>query len=461
MAIEWPSFFMHIAAGPGRAFSAVPFIVEDGGQTCRYNLRLLQAGEFVTREIVRLSGLPESASPVEQRRYVLEKLEAWVQAGPSESDLLALRVGAGKLSLAGLQAAALCGYGPALQALTTCQPPGLAAAEATYNPGLQFLRRLAACDAKLGAVALCAMLLDLYDRVPESHKADDLAVVLAALAAWQVQPDETAVQAATVAIGLLPPVQAGRWRPPIYPALEQAALALSPPHAVEALAGSLRHALDWASSTDLPHRFGALEALLLPAAYAAVLATCLGYPARLPEVAIPARERYQIVTQTRDHGDVYELEQDTTYYIVDRRSGKSVMSFTSSDFSTYNGTWEHQSSSGVCSVGLAEDGRHVRVREAGQERLIPIPGAEEPAASPQSPKPASGTGRSRRRRKAEAASQPSGPECPRCGHTDTTTCTETELLEGSLEYYYLVHTEVRYHYHCAECETDWSEDAYL
>lgn len=460
MAIEWPSYFMHIDVGPGRAFTAVPFLSEADGQTCRYNLRLLQAHEFVVNEPVAVSGVPGSAPPAEQRRYVFERLRAWVEAGPTEADLLALRVQARKLPLAKLQAAALCGYEPARTAFARCQPPGLADAETRDDAATHFLRRLSACDAELAAVALCAMLRDLYSRMPEGGKSDEIVVALAALAAWAASPGASGVQAATVAIGLLPQPQAGRYRPSIYPALERALEALAPPHPVEPLLASLRHALDWASSTDLPYRFGALASQLLPAAYAAVLATCLGYPARLPTQNPSGKDRYEIVTQTRDHGDIYELEQDTTYYIVDRRSGQAILQFVSSDFSTYDGTWQHQSSSGVSSVEITADGRHVRVSEGGQERLVPIPDSDEtPAAI--DPAPAAKKKGRRRRRKAQSEPPPSGPECPRCARRDTTGCTDTVCLEGSLEYYHLVHTEVRYHYHCSACNTDWAEEAYL
>lgn len=459
MAFEWPSYFMEIAVGPGRAFTAVPFLVEDDGQTCRYNVRLLQGGDFVTNEPVVLRGVPTAATPAEQRRDVFERLATWVAAGPSEADLLALRVQANKLSLARVQAAALCGYPPARTAYARLQPPGLPEEETSDDPGTHFLRRLAACDAELSAVALCAMLHDLHGRMPDERRSDEVAGVLAALAAWATQPNSTAAQAVTAALGRLPPPEAGRYRSPIYPALERAAEALSPPHAVASLIASLRHALDWACSADLPYRFGALAQRLLPAAQGAVLATCLGYRAQLPAPGLTAEERYEIVTQTRDHGDIYELEQDTTYYIVDRRTGQAVLEFRSHDFSTYNGTWEHQSSAGVSSVEITADGRHVRVCEGGSERLVSIPGSADPVAT--APQPSARKRRPRRRRPAETQPPASGPECPRCARCDTTQCTQTDLLEGSLEYYHLVHTEVRYHYHCSACNTDWADTAYL
>ena len=67
--------------------------------------------------------------------------------------------------------------------------------------------------------------------------------------------------------------------------------------------------------------------------------------ASLPTPEIPAASRFEVVTQTHDHGDIYELEQDTIYYVVDRRTGQAVMEFRSRDSSTYDGTWQHQSSS--------------------------------------------------------------------------------------------------------------------
>lgn len=477
MASEWPSFFMHIAAGPGRAFSAVPLDEDPGGKRCRYNVRLLQAGEFVQREIVSVSGLPRDATPAAQRRYVLESIERWLQTAASEADLLALRVQAGKLPLGRLLAAALCGYPPAEQARQRCQATLPETSAASSEPAQELLRQLAALGpdgAGLAVGALIAMLHDLYLRLPERFQSPEIATTLAALLAWRQQPDETSRQAVSAALSLLPAAQGGRYRSPIYPALEQLAAALSPPHTVAPLVAVLRLALNWASSAELPYRFGRLEALLLPAGQRDVLASCLGYPAQLPVVELPVEQRYEVVTQTHSHGDIYELEEDTTYFIVDRQSGIAVMEFRSSDFSTYDGSWVHQSSSGVTSVAITADGRHVRVRQQGQESLHAIPDKEAPAAAPSTPstpkaataateEPVAGGGkrRGRRRRQGKAKSAPSGPECPRCGSCQRTECTQTDLLEGSLEYYYLVHTEVRYHYHCADCGTDWAEDAYL
>lgn len=461
MAAEWPSFFMHIAAGPGRAYTAVPFEVAEDGRACRYNLRLLQADQFVTSEQVLLRDLPSEVSPAEGRRYVLEQLEAWLPNGPDEATLLALRVQAGKLPLSRLQVAARCGYDPAATALSRLSAAGLPVTQATDGPAQRLLADLAALDGGLAAVALCAMLVDLATRLPAERLPEAAAPTLAALAAWQAQPDEASVQAATAALTLLPAAEPGRYRPSIYRALECAVESLSPPHPAAGLVAALRHALDWASGADLPYRFAALETLLVPAACRAVLATCLGYVASLPTPEIPAASRFEVVTQTHDHGDIYELEQDTIYYVVDRRTGQAVMEFRSRDSSTYDGTWQHQSSSGVASVTVSAAGTHVRVVEDGAERLLPIPGIEDPVPPASGPPSPTKSRRSRRRRKTQAASEPTGPECPRCGGRDRTACVATDLLEGSLEYYYLVHTEVRYHYHCAGCKTDWSETAYL
>lgn len=464
MAAEWPSFFMHIAAGPGRAYTAVPFEIEEDGRACRYNLRLLQADQFVVSEQVLLRDLPSEVSPAEQRRYVLEQLEAWLPNGPDEATLLALRVQAGKLPLSRLQVAARCGYGPAGAALSRLSQAGLPTTQTSDYPAQSLLVDLAAHDGALATVALCAMLVDLATRLPGERLPEAAAPALAALASWQAQPDASSVQAATAALTLLPPAEAGRYRPAIYRALERAVDSLSPPHAAEGLVAALRHALDWASGANLPYRFAALEALLVPTACRAVLATCLGYAAQLPAPEIPAASRFEVVTQTHDHGDIYELEQDTIYYVVDRRTGQAVMEFRGHDYSTYDGTWQHQSSSGVASVTVSADGTHVLVREAGAEQRLPIPGSEAPpppASEPAKPTAPPKSRRSRRRRGAQTKSEPSGPECPRCGGRDRTACVQTDLLEGSLEFYYLVHTEVRYHYHCAGCKTDWSETAYL
>ena len=79
-------------------------------------------------------------------------------------------------------------------------------------------------------MALCAMLVDLATRLPAERLPEAAAPTLAALAAWQAQPDEASVQAATAALTLLPAAEPGRYRPSIYRALECAVESLSPPH---------------------------------------------------------------------------------------------------------------------------------------------------------------------------------------------------------------------------------------
>ena len=49
----------------GTGFHRRPFEVAEDGRACRYNLRLLQADQFVTSEQVLLRDLPSEVSPAE------------------------------------------------------------------------------------------------------------------------------------------------------------------------------------------------------------------------------------------------------------------------------------------------------------------------------------------------------------------------------------------------------------
>ena len=51
-------------------------------------------------------------------------------------------------------------------------------------------------------------------------------------------------------------------------------------------------------------------------------------------------------------------------------------------------------------------------------------------------------------------------ECPECGHKELLWI-ERFLIEGSLEAYHLVHTEVDDVYECEKCKHSWKEFRYL
>ncbi|MCA9566989.1 MAG: hypothetical protein KC656_04065 [Myxococcales bacterium] len=46
--------------------------------------------------------------------------------------------------------------------------------------------------------------------------------------------------------------------------------------------------------------------------------------------------------------------------------------------------------------------------------------------------------------------------CPRCHRTGAVVYTHSDVLEGSLEHYHLVHTEVDHHLRCAACGGVWT-----
>ncbi len=452
---------MQIKAGAGRFFSASPVAApSDSATNCDYEVRLWQAGDFVTKLIVHIADVPQGVSEEEQHRLVFDALANAVNSGPREADLLALRVEQSKLAKTPLVAAAHCGYGAAQDALKILGTPLPMDSGYCSHPARDLLAKLWSLDRRLAIQGQLGFFRSLYLLMPDKQKSETIPAVLATIDLWIEHPFEESVTKAKEALGLFPPSQTGRWRPEVYLSLERFVKELSSLGTEEDLVYSMSHLMNWAASADLPYRYTELEKRLLPAVCDAVLSSALGYPAKLPIQVIPDEARYEVVTQIRDHGDVYELEHDTTYFVVDRTTKQAVLEFRGTDFSTYNGTWEYQYSTGVSFVALSEDGRSVRVKEAGIERVVPIPGAPslENKSAPEKP---GRKRRGRRRKKQETLATPSGPKCPRCSRCDGTRCVQTDLLEGSLEYYYLVHTEVREHFHCDHCNTEWSDTAYL
>jgi hypothetical protein len=51
--------------------------------------------------------------------------------------------------------------------------------------------------------------------------------------------------------------------------------------------------------------------------------------------------------------------------------------------------------------------------------------------------------------------------CPACQRTGTVHYTGSDVLDGSLETYYLIHTEVEDHFRCTACAHTWSEMRFL
>lgn len=91
-----------------------------------------------------------------------------------------------------------------------------------------------------------------------------------------------------------------------------------------------------------------------------------------------ATSRFEVVEeQGSPRGDLYELEQKTTYHVVDRRSGQIVMTFESlleASLSTGTGLWDDYHFSGAREVRIAPDGLSAIVTyHDGREETAPLP----------------------------------------------------------------------------------------
>jgi hypothetical protein len=98
----------------------------------------------------------------------------------------------------------------------------------------------------------------------------------------------------------------------------------------------------------------------------------------LPVVSEELTGRFEVVVeQGAPHGDLFELEQTTTYRVVDRHSNQIVMTFRGemeASLSTSTGLWDDYQFSGVCQVTIAPDERSVIVTYCdGREESVPLP----------------------------------------------------------------------------------------
>jgi len=84
-----------------------------------------------------------------------------------------------------------------------------------------------------------------------------------------------------------------------------------------------------------------------------------------------------LVEEGLPRGGLYELEQTTTYSVVDSESNEVLMVFQGqmeARLSTSTGMWEEPLHSGVCQVIVADDGQSVTVRyHDGREESKPLP----------------------------------------------------------------------------------------
>lgn len=83
---------------------------------------------------------------------------------------------------------------------------------------------------------------------------------------------------------------------------------------------------------------------------------------------------YRVVYRRHSHGDLFEIEVDEVYEVVDEH-GAVVRRYEASSSGRYEGgpDWAMEGTSGVTSVELTEDGRAVRVRRGGVETIEPLP----------------------------------------------------------------------------------------
>ena len=109
---------------------------------------------------------------------------------------------------------------------------------------------------------------------------------------------------------------------------------------------------------------------------ARAVAERLGVPAADP----PEPPRWRIDESSYSHGDLFELEQDTIWTVVDTLRGAPLWEFRGGTSHVLeSGQWSAATGSHGCDeVILAPDGRHVLVRDGNEVTCRPLP---EPAAA--------------------------------------------------------------------------------
>ena len=97
----------------------------------------------------------------------------------------------------------------------------------------------------------------------------------------------------------------------------------------------------------------------------------LGRPLRPP----PEPARWSIEVSSWSHGDIFELEQDTVWTVVDQSSGKPLWEFTGGTSHVLEGgAWSASTGAhGVDEVTLGADGRHVLARNSDEVTCWPLP----------------------------------------------------------------------------------------
>jgi hypothetical protein len=92
----------------------------------------------------------------------------------------------------------------------------------------------------------------------------------------------------------------------------------------------------------------------------------------------PEPVRYEVVEEKGSpRGDLYELEQRTTYYVVDTRTDEVIMAFEElmeASLSRDTGMWDDHVFAGASEVIITVDGQSVTVTyHDGLEETFPLP----------------------------------------------------------------------------------------
>jgi hypothetical protein len=118
----------------------------------------------------------------------------------------------------------------------------------------------------------------------------------------------------------------------------------------------------------------ALGAELLPRLERAV-ADALGVTLAPP----PSPPAWRVKEEAYSHGDLYELEQDTSWTVVNERTGQPLWEFRGGTSHVLEGGgWSAATGSHGCDeVVLGADGRHVLARDSDEVKCHPL--AEDPA----------------------------------------------------------------------------------
>jgi len=91
----------------------------------------------------------------------------------------------------------------------------------------------------------------------------------------------------------------------------------------------------------------------------------------------PETPRWRIEESEYSHGDIFELEQDTIWTVVDAVSGTPLLEFRGGTSHVLEGgQWSAATGAhGVDEVILGADGLHVLVRDSSEVTCHPLPGS--------------------------------------------------------------------------------------